>query len=113
MELWIFVVGFLAIYAAVIFLLMRHSKKVSADIRKEESAKREELRVALREAHLAFAAMQVTNAEAIDQLITAATHLVADSSMVSGRLVKSSGIYVNRHTKGLELVKEARATAGV
>lgn len=113
MEPWMLVVGGLVLFTPVFVLLVRRSNKVSADNHKVQVAKWEELRAALREAHLAFAAKQVTNAEAVDQLITAATHLGPDYWMVHTRRIIGAGDYMARYAEGMELVKKARATAGV
>lgn len=112
MEPWMIVVG-LVLLTPVFVLLVRRSNKASADNHKVQVAKWEQLRTALREAHLAFAAKQVTNVEAVDKLITAATHLGPDYWMVHTRRVIGVGDYMARYAEGLELVKKARAIAGV
>lgn len=110
---WMYALGAAVIVLPLLVFLVRRSNKVSADNHKVQVAKWEGLRTALREAHLAFAANQVTNAEAIDQLITAATHLAPDYWMVHTRQVIGAGTYIARYAEGLEVVKKARATAGV
>ncbi len=112
MNPWMYLL--IAIPVVALFVcLLKASNKASANSRKVLTAKWSELQAALRETHTLFGQKQVTNVEAIDLLIDAATHLAPANWMVSTRRIIGAGDYVQHYGEGLELVKQARAKAGV
>lgn len=98
---------------ALFAVLVRSSNQRSAQDRQVMIKKWEELYAAIRQTHQLFAQKQVTNTDAIDTLINAATHLAPPNWMVSTRRIISANDYLQHYGEGLELVKKARETAGV